>query len=100
MSGTGFNGANQPWHGQNGTSFPSMAQFRTTQRLEGEYVMGAEDADKRFEDSVGCVGDSLKAGPACSIKSPTGPCIQAKSLMYSPQGGISLRPVMPGRLPG
>jgi hypothetical protein len=49
------------------TSFPSMAQFRTTRRLEGEYVLGAEDADKRFEDSVGCVGDSLKAGPVYEI---------------------------------
>jgi hypothetical protein len=48
-------------------SFPSMAQFRTTRRLEGEYVLGAEDADKRFEDSVGCVGDSLKAGPVYEI---------------------------------
>jgi hypothetical protein len=48
-------------------SFPSMAQFRTTRRLEGEYVLGAEDTDKRFEDSVGCVGDSLKAGPVYEI---------------------------------
>jgi hypothetical protein len=48
-------------------SFPSMAQFRTTRRLEGEYVLGAEDADKRFEDSVGCAGDSLKAGPVYEI---------------------------------
>jgi hypothetical protein len=48
-------------------SFPSMAQFRTTRRLEGEYVLGAEDADKRFEDSVGCVGDSLEAGPVYEI---------------------------------
>jgi hypothetical protein len=49
------------------TSFPSMAQFRTTRRLEGEYVLGSEDVDKRFEDSVGCVGDSLKAGPVYEI---------------------------------
>jgi hypothetical protein len=48
-------------------SFPSMAQFRTTRRLEGEYVLSAEDVDKRFEDSVGCVGDSLKAGPVYEI---------------------------------
>lgn len=48
-------------------SFPSMAQFRTTRRLEGEYVLGSEDADKHFDDSVGCVGDSLKAGPVYEI---------------------------------
>jgi hypothetical protein len=48
-------------------SFPSMAQFRTTRRLEGEYVLKAEDVNRRFEDSVGCVGDSLKAGPVYEI---------------------------------
>jgi hypothetical protein len=48
-------------------SFPSMAQFRTTRRLEGEYVLGPEDADRPFKDSVGCVGDSLKAGSVYEI---------------------------------
>jgi hypothetical protein len=43
-------------------SFPSMAQFRTTRRLEGEYVLGAGDLNKHFEDSVGCVGDWRQAG--------------------------------------
>jgi hypothetical protein len=48
-------------------SFPSMAQFRTTRRLEGEYVLGSENMNKRFKDSVGCVGDWRKAGPVYEI---------------------------------
>jgi hypothetical protein len=49
------------------TSFPSMAQFRTTRRLEGEYVLRKEEINKRFEDSVGCVGDWRQAGPVYEI---------------------------------
>jgi hypothetical protein len=49
------------------TSFPSMAQFRTTRRLEGEYVLGAMDINKRFEDAVGCVGDWRQAGPVYEL---------------------------------
>jgi hypothetical protein len=48
-------------------SFPSMAQFRMTRRLEGEYVLGPEDMYKRFEDSVGCVGDWRQAGQVYEI---------------------------------
>jgi hypothetical protein len=48
-------------------SFPSMAHFRTTRRLEGEYVLGPEDMHRRFEDSVGCVGDWRQAGPVYEI---------------------------------
>jgi hypothetical protein len=48
-------------------SFPSMPQFRTTRRLEGEYVLGPEDVHKRFEDSVGCCGDWRQAGPVYEI---------------------------------
>jgi hypothetical protein len=48
-------------------SFPSMAQFRTTRRLEGEYVLGPEDINRRFEDSVGCAGDWRQAGPVYEI---------------------------------
>jgi hypothetical protein len=43
-------------------SFPSMPLFRTTRRLEGEYVMGSEDIHKHFEDSIGCVADWRQAG--------------------------------------
>jgi hypothetical protein len=48
-------------------SFPSMPLFRTTRRLEGEYVMGPEDIHKHFEDSIGCVGDWRQAGPVYEI---------------------------------
>lgn len=48
-------------------SFPSMAQFRTTRRLEGEYVLGPEDVNRCFEDSIGCTGDWRQAGPVYEI---------------------------------
>jgi hypothetical protein len=48
-------------------SFPSMAQFRTTRRLEGEYVLGPGDVHQNFEDSVGCTGDWRQAGPVYEI---------------------------------
>lgn len=48
-------------------SFPSMAQFRTTRRLAGEYVLGPEDVNRRFEDSIGCAGDWRQAGPVYEI---------------------------------
>ena len=48
-------------------SFPSMPLFRTTRRLEGEYVLRPEDVKKRFEDSIGCIGDWRKAGPVYEI---------------------------------
>jgi hypothetical protein len=49
------------------TSFPSMAQFRMTRRLEGEYVLRPEDMHKRFDDSIGSVGDWRQAGPIYEI---------------------------------
>jgi hypothetical protein len=48
-------------------SFPSMPLFRTTRRLEGEYVLRPEDVHKCFEDSIGCIGDWRKAGPVYEI---------------------------------
>jgi hypothetical protein len=48
-------------------SFPSMPQFRTTRRLEGECVLGPEDMHKYFEDSIGCCGDWRQAGPVYEI---------------------------------
>jgi hypothetical protein len=48
-------------------SFPSMPLFRTTRRLEGEYVLRPEDVYKHFEDSIGCVGDWRKAGSVYEI---------------------------------
>jgi hypothetical protein len=48
-------------------SFPSMPLFRTTRRLEGEYVLGPEDMHKHFEDSIGSVGDWRQAGPVYEV---------------------------------
>jgi hypothetical protein len=48
-------------------SFPSMPLFRTTRRLEGQYVLGPEDMYKRFEDSIGCCGDWRESGPVYEI---------------------------------
>jgi hypothetical protein len=48
-------------------SFPSMPLFRTTRRLEGEYVLGPKDMGMHFEDSIGCVGDWRQAGPVYEI---------------------------------
>jgi hypothetical protein len=49
------------------TSFPSIPQLRTTRRLQGEYVMTPDDSGKRFEDSVGCIGDWRQAGPVYEV---------------------------------
>jgi hypothetical protein len=48
-------------------SFPSMAQFRTTRRLEGEYVLSPCDLNRSFADSIGCAGDWRQAGPVYEI---------------------------------
>jgi hypothetical protein len=49
------------------TSFPSMALFRTTRRLEGEYLLKPNDLYQIFADSVACVGDWRQAGQVYEI---------------------------------
>ena len=39
------------------TELPSMAQFRTTRRIDGEYTFTTKDAYKHFEDSISVIND-------------------------------------------
>lgn len=39
------------------TRLPSMCQFRTTRRIDGDYTLKEEDAYRHFEDSVCAVSD-------------------------------------------
>jgi hypothetical protein len=48
-------------------ALPSMAQFRTTRRIQGYYELTPDDMFKSFDDSIGCVGDWRKAGPVYEI---------------------------------
>ena len=36
---------------------PGMPQFRTTRRLDGDYVLAPEDAYRHFDDSIGAICD-------------------------------------------
>ena len=44
------------------TVLPSMAQFRKTRRICGEYTLTEDDEGKRFEDSIGVIGDFANRG--------------------------------------
>ena len=44
------------------TTLPSMAQYRKTRRIIGDYTMVEEDAGKVFDDSVGVAGDFVHRG--------------------------------------
>lgn len=46
---------------------PLMPQFRKTYCLDGEYVLGAGENNRRFEDSIGLAADWRKAGPVWEI---------------------------------
>ncbi len=46
---------------------PSMAQFRTTRRLVGDYTLTEDDKGKFFSDSIGCVCDFSKPGELYEI---------------------------------
>lgn len=43
-------------------ALPGMPQYRRTRRVEGGYLLSEADADKHFEDSIGCTGHWLKPG--------------------------------------
>jgi len=36
---------------------PTMVQFRTTRRIDGDYVMTTDDVYKHFDDSIGAIND-------------------------------------------
>ncbi len=38
-------------------TLPGMCQFRTTRRIEGDYVLGESDTYRHFEDSIGAIND-------------------------------------------
>ncbi len=44
------------------TTLPAMAQFRTTRRLEGAYVLTREDEMRAQDDSIGLTGDFAHPG--------------------------------------
>lgn len=48
-------------------ALPGMAQFRTTRRIVGCYELTASDVFRRFEDSIGCIGDWIRPGPILEI---------------------------------
>jgi len=43
-------------------ALPGMPQFRRTRRIEGIYLLTEADANKHFDDSIGCTGHWLKPG--------------------------------------
>lgn len=45
----------------------AMPQLRTTRRLSGLYELTTGDAQRRFADSIGCIGDWREAGPVYEI---------------------------------
>ncbi|GHU73219.1 invasion protein [Clostridia bacterium] len=38
-------------------TLPGMPQFRTTRRIDGDYTLSTDDADKHFDDSIGAICD-------------------------------------------
>lgn len=49
-------------NGMDISNLPSMAQFRTTRRLDGKVTLYEKDMGRRFDESIGRVGDFLKRG--------------------------------------
>lgn len=48
-------------------TLPTMAQFRTTRHICGEYELTGKDVFKNFEDSIGAVGDFRKPGDCYEV---------------------------------
>ena len=48
-------------------NLPGMPQLRTTRRLIGAYNLTEADINKKFEDSIGVIGDWRPTGNACEI---------------------------------
>ncbi|MDD3996287.1 MAG: FAD-dependent oxidoreductase [Sphaerochaetaceae bacterium] len=46
---------------------PTMAQFRTTRRINGAYELTEKDVGRRFDDSIGVAGDFAKRGVAYEL---------------------------------
>lgn len=42
---------------RNVVTLPGMAQYRTTRRIDGDYVLKTDDAYRHFDDSVGAIND-------------------------------------------
>lgn len=43
-------------------ALPGMPQFRRTRRIEGLYLLTEADANRHFDDSIGCTGHWMKPG--------------------------------------
>ena len=48
-------------------TIPTIPQVRMTRRIDGAYVMGADESHKEFADSVGLVSDWRKRGPVYEV---------------------------------
>ncbi len=46
---------------------PAMPQFRKIYSIDAKYVLGDNENNKRFEDSIGIAADWRKAGPVWEI---------------------------------
>lgn len=64
-------------------TIPTIPQIRMTRRVEGAYVMGADEAHKEFADSVGLVSDWRKRGPVYEVPFSTLHGLKVKNLIVA-----------------
>jgi FAD dependent oxidoreductase len=64
-------------------ALPGMPQYRRTRRVEGNYLLTEADADKHFEDSIGCTGHWLKPGIVYEIPYRTILCKNLANVLAS-----------------